>query len=161
MEDPDWTWEQFGSLLNSCYEYIKSWKQKENSERMFQKIVSEMLPIVDRAYKKKDGRDIEIVSILLNEAENLLPTLKHLLVDPKLEQFHVKNLEDLFESILHMVDFELKKIEKNADSLHYKYLKELSILLNTKEQHNNILESLKKCRFDKRDYNLFLSHSII
>lgn len=93
-------WEKSSSFLIRCYDYIKEWKKKDSAEKIYEKIISEMLQIVDHAYKKKVGGVLPIISTLINDAQNFLPTLKHL---PIPEQVKNKSLKELFDSLVHRV----------------------------------------------------------
>ena len=115
-EDKTFSWEKFAKLLTPCFEYIREWRINDRTSKLYEKVIMEMLPIIDQAYQKKGGNDIPIVRTLINEAQNYLPTLRYLPVDPQLQ----KNvLQEQFELIVHRVNFELKKIENKADSLHF------------------------------------------
>lgn len=157
-ENVTYSWKKFARVLTPCFEYIQKWKINDRTSKLYRKVILEMLPIIDHAYKIKGGSDTPIIFTLIREAQNYLPALKYLPVDPHLQK---KSLQESLESILNRVKIELKKIENKADSLHFKYLNELSILLNNLDQRTKVLKSLKRCRFDKRKFDLFLSHSII
>ena len=52
-EDATISWKKFASLLSPCYEYIRDWKKNDKSLRLYEKVILEMLPIIDCAYMLK------------------------------------------------------------------------------------------------------------
>lgn len=161
-EEEEYSWVQFLDLLKVTCQYIQEWKSKEVSENLYKKVVSEILPNIDDYYHKKNGSNDPFLSTFIKEipfeAKNVISNLKYLPLD---STFKKAFLEDYFSQIKHRAKMEFGSVKNKKGSLHFQYLNEFLNLLQNPEENENILNSLKNYRFDKRNFKNKLTHSII
>lgn len=158
------SWEQFANSLILIYEYVKKWNEIETSKTYYNKLLSEILPILDNYYKVKEGNLdsnlLRMIQEVYNKNKNVYVSLKHLPGNPECKST-LECLKEYFALVLHRVHFEFKKLENKKDTLHYIFLNGFLNLLNCSEQKDEIFESLMNSKFDKRKFQPFLTHSII
>ena len=141
----------FSSELNDCENLFKHLVHQKEEYVELQRTFA-TLKNIRMHYKQQK-------LVFCEHVPNLLALKNIIDFDEKLKR---DLLEEVYVDILNRTQCEYNRIEKHEkDSLHFKLLVQFKRMLNISEKKNQILQSIKNCKFNKHDFNGLLSHSLI